>query len=128
MSALEGHEGEAFEPPKVQSGLRGALLNVIVAVPFGLLFAYDVWTSIGNLVGIVAYANYLQLGVVPWGWVVLLGSIALPAVLWMGAVWLGWKRPLAQKLAIQLLALCVSAASYLSIITMFNDGNLLVVH
>lgn len=114
--------------PIPASVLRRLLLNVAVAVPFGLLFAYDVWQAIGNIVGIVTWANYLQVPVVGWGWVVLIGSAVLPALIWVLAVVLGWKRPLLPKLAIQFLGLCVAAATYLSIITMFNSTNLLVLN
>ncbi len=116
--------------PAAQPRIRPRLgiqlaLNALVAVPFALLFAYDVWEAFGNLVGIVSYANSLRVGVVGWGWIVLIGSAALPALLWMLALVLGWRRPVPQKLVLQLLALTVSAATYLSIITLFNDTNLL---
>lgn len=116
---------EAVDLPSTRPGVVG---NVVVAVLFGLFFAYDVWEALGNLVGIVAYASSLQVAIVGWGWVVLIGAVALPALLWAGAIALGWKRPISQKIAIQLLALAVSATSYLSIITMFNDTNLFVLN
>lgn len=103
---------------------KALVLNLIVAVPFGLLFAYDVWEAIGNLVGIVSYANTLQVAVVSWGWVVLVGAVLLPALLWLGATLLGWRRRLSHKVLLQVLALAVSAATYLSLITIFNDTNL----
>lgn len=105
---------------------RSRIENIGVGVLFGLLFAYDVWEALGNLVGIVAYANSLQVGIVPWGWVVLVGAVLLPAVLWVAALILGWKRSIGQKLLVQILALSVSAVTYLSIIRMFNDTNLFV--
>ncbi len=112
----------------VQPVRTGVVANVVIAIVFGLFFAYDVWEAIGNLVGIVSYANALQVGIVGWGWVVLIGAIGLPALLWLAAIALGWKRSVPQKLAVQLLALAVSATSYLSIITMFNDSNLFVLN
>ena len=101
-------------------------LNLTVAAVFGLFVAYDVWEAIGNLVGIVTYANDLRVGVVGWGWIVLVGAALLPLGLWVAAAAVGWRRPVGQKIVLQLLALAVSAAVYLSIITMFNDSNLFV--
>lgn len=98
--------------------------NAAVAIPFGLFFAYDVWLAIGNLYGIVANANQLQVALVGWGWPVLIGAIAIPVVLWVAAILIGWRRPVLQKLSVQLLALAVSSLTYLSIVTMFNDSNL----
>ena len=58
----------------VQPVRTGVVANVVIAIVFGLFFAYDVWEAIGNLVGIVSYANALQVGIVGWGWVVLIGA------------------------------------------------------
>lgn len=109
-----------------RSLVRRVASNAAVAVVFGLFFAYDVWQAIGNFIGIVSNANQLQVAVAAWGWVVLIGAVALPALLWMLAIVLGWRRPLLQKIAIQLLALTVSSVTFLSIVTMFNDSNLYI--
>ena len=107
-----------------RSRARLIATNAAVAIPFGLFFAYDVWLAIGNLYGIVANANQLQVALVGWGWPVLIGAIAIPVVLWVAAILIGWRRPVLQKLSVQLLALAVSSLTYLSIVTMFNDSNL----
>ena len=107
---------------------RGSLVfNVALLAVFGLLFAYDLWEALGNLVLLSGYAASLDIGIVWWGWVVLVGSALLPLVLLAVAARISWRRPLAVKLAVYFLALCVSAASYLSIITLFNDSNLLAI-
>lgn len=107
-----------------QKLVRVIATNAAVAITFGLFFAYDVWLAIGNLYGIVANANQLQVALVSWGWPVLIGAIAIPVALWIAATWIGWRRPVLQKVSVQLLGLAVSAVTYLSIITMFNDSNL----
>lgn len=119
MSAIPAEES-------AQNGRSRLAANLTIAALFGLFIAYDVWEAIGNLVGIVGYANDLRIGIVGWGWLVLVGAVILPALLWIVATVLGWKRTISQKIALQILALAVSAASYLSIITMFNDTNLFV--
>ncbi|HLP22570.1 MAG TPA: hypothetical protein VK139_00825 [Microbacteriaceae bacterium] len=109
-----------------RSERRVRIRSLVIAAVFGLLYAYDVWEAAGNLVGIVTYANGLQVAVAAWGWAVLIGATVLPGALWVAASLLGWRRSAPQHVALQLAALALSATSYLSIITLFNDTNLFV--
>lgn len=99
-------------------------LAMTFAVFFGLFFAYDVWEALGNLVGMLTIANELGLGLSVLGWVILLGAMLLPIVLFGLAFWLGYRRQPLQQIALYLVALAVSAALYLGIYTVFGPVTL----
>jgi hypothetical protein len=74
-------------------------LAVTIAVVFGLLYAYDVWEAIGNLVGLNIQASTLGIALSGWGVALLLTAIAVPFLAFALAFWLGRHRgPLAQAL------------------------------
>ncbi|MBB5641726.1 hypothetical protein [Cryobacterium roopkundense] len=102
-----------------------AWLAVTIAVLFGLFYAYDVWEAVGNLVGLLSTVQSLDTQFSAFGWVVLIGAIIVPVVLFAGAFWLGRARaPLGQVLLYGV-GLCASAALSLDVFVM-GLGRLLV--
>lgn len=100
-------------------------LAMVIAVLFGLFFAYDVWEALGNLLGMLSFADNLGVGLTTLGWVVLIGALSLPIILFGLAFWLGMKRGPVQQIALYLAALAVSAVLYLDIYTVFGPASLL---
>lgn len=100
-------------------------LALVIAVLFGLFFAYDVWEALGNLIGMLSLAGNLGVGLSALGWVVLIGALLLPLLLFTLAFWLGVKRGPVQQIALYLAALAVSAVLYLDIYTVFGPASLL---
>lgn len=99
-------------------------LEVSLAVLFGLFYAYDVWEAIGNLVGVLQVAAALDTALGALGWVVLVGAVLLPIVLFAGAFALGRRRTLLVQAGIYLAGLAASAALYLDIVLLVGPGAL----
>lgn len=71
-------------------GLAARLSVVLLA---GLLFAYPLWTAVGNLLNVPVYFE-AQFGAssnqVPW--VLLVSDVVRPALIFVGGVLVTWKR------------------------------------
>jgi len=67
--------------------------RLTVAFAAALLFAYPFWTALGNLFNLPGYYQ-AQFGVsadsVPWA--LLISAVALPAIVFIGAVAVTWRR------------------------------------
>lgn len=100
-------------------------LAIVIAMLFGLFFAYDAWEALGNLIGMLSLAGNLGVTLTALGWVVLIGALILPILLFGLAFWLGMKRGPVQQIALYLAALAVSAVLYLDIYTVFGPASLL---
>ncbi|PJJ55250.1 hypothetical protein [Compostimonas suwonensis] len=96
-----------------------------VAAVFGLFYAYDVWEAVGNLVGVTSGAAGLGTSVSPVGWIVLIGGLLLPVVVFVLAVWLGRGRATLPRAGILFAGLCLVAALSLSLVTIFGFGALI---
>ena len=81
----------------------GATIAVIVV--FGLLYAYDVWEAVGNLLQFPQI--YVDPADVPW-WI-LIANLLLPAVVFTLALWIGWKRSFLDKVLLFLVGLALVA-------------------
>lgn len=99
-------------------------LELVLAIAFGLFFAYDAWEAVGNLVGMAGVASALGTTISPTGWVVLISAILLPVVLFAVAFLIGRRRSAVIQAALYLAGLAVSAALYLDILLMFGPGAL----
>jgi divalent metal cation (Fe/Co/Zn/Cd) transporter len=65
--------------------------SMVVAIVFGLLYAYILWSAIGNLIELPK-----QLAAsAPWALLVL--DVALPVIAYAAAFWLGRRRPLSGR-------------------------------
>ncbi|MGW4930927.1 hypothetical protein ACWEOH_17460 [Agromyces sp. NPDC004153] len=72
-------------------------LAVTIAVLFGVLYAYDVWEAVGNLVGLNLQAGSLGIALSGLGLTLLIVALVLPFLLFGVAFWLGHRRgPLQQ--------------------------------
>lgn len=84
--------------------------KVLVAIGFGLLYAYDVWEAVSTLIGLPQFYEALGLtsAEVPW-WLLIVG-VALPPVVFVLALLLGRRRKLGQFALILLVGLAIVAA------------------
>ena len=90
--------------------------SVIIAVLFGLFFAYDLWEAISNLVALPGFYEYAGFGVenVPW-WLLIIG-VAIPVVVFVLALIVGRGRPLLVKAIVLLVGLTVVSALGLAVV------------
>ncbi|QHC66213.1 hypothetical protein GSU68_06190 [Rathayibacter sp. VKM Ac-2759] len=94
---------------------RRLAASVLIALGFALLFAWDVWEAIGNLVGLRTYAASLGTDLNPTGWTVLVLGLVLPVVCFVAAVLLGRRRGVLARTGLLVAALCLSAALSLDV-------------
>lgn len=98
---------------------------MIVAIFFGLFYAYDLWEAIGNLVGINVVAEGLGVTISVTGWVVLIAGLLLPPLVFALCLWLGRRRGLFALILILFTGLCAVASLWLSMLSVFTLGNLI---
>ena len=67
-------------------------LAVTIAVLFGVLYAYDVWEAVGNLVGLNLQAASLGISLSGVGLALLIVALVLPFLVFGIAFWLGRRR------------------------------------
>lgn len=90
------------------------LAAIMLAVVFGLLFAWFLYQAIGNLVNVPA--AYEQVGFgdrIPWA--ILVAGVALPVLLFAGAAWIGVRRTLSQRVMLFAAGLAATAATSFSL-------------
>jgi hypothetical protein len=72
-------------------------LAVTIAVLFGVLYAYDVWEAVRDLVGMTMMVGDLGVSFAGVGIGILIAALLVPLVVFGIAFWLGRRRgPLAQ--------------------------------
>lgn len=80
----------------------------IIAVLFAFAFAYDTFEAVANLQQLpLLYLGIGDGGSTPW-WLLYAG-IALPAILFVAALWIGRRMRLVPRAGVLLIALGVSA-------------------
>ncbi len=101
---------------------RSRALPVAAAILFGLLFAYDLFEAITNLIELpaqirlaneFAIENGLQAIEVPWG--ILIANTVLPVAAFAVAWWVGRRHTVGRQALIYLAALAVVAALTLTL-------------
>lgn len=97
---------------------RYGILGIIVAIAFGLFYAYDLWEAVSNLIELPpVYELYgLDASFVPW-WLLWI-SVLIPVVAFAIALVLGRKRNVFGKALIFLVGLTVVAGLSLSAIAL----------
>lgn len=101
-------------------------VTTVIAVFFGLFFAYDLWEAVGNLVGVSLAAGDLDTTLNTTGWVVLIGGVLIPIIAFGLALVLGRRRTIVEQILMYTAALCLVAVLSLNIFEMFGFGSLVV--
>ena len=122
MSGIADSENpiEAVVEDDARESKRGRYgwLSLAVAAIFGLLYAYDVWEAVGNMINLPQY--YELLGLDPAGipWWVLVINLLVPVAAFAIAFWVGRRQNLGGRALIFLLGLAVSAALGLGLVAL----------
>ncbi|MFC4223203.1 hypothetical protein [Lysinibacter cavernae] len=108
-------------PEKRRITPRGVLVWTISGF-FALFFAYNVFSGIGNVIGITGYAAALDAGISASGWAILIGGVVLPIVVFGLCVFLGRRRSLGLRALILFTGLAVVAVITVDILHRFRLG------
>ena len=87
---------------------RGVVSWIVVGF-FAPFFAFDVWEGIGNFLGIQAQSLTLGIAISGLGWIAIVVGVIAPILLFVIALLMSKKMPLAHTAFLFLLALSVSA-------------------
>lgn len=117
MSGIADAENPIADGPMAKRGRYG-WLSLVVAALFGLLYAYDVWEAISNMINLPRIYEILGLdaSVIPW-WLLVI-NLLLPVAAFLVAFWVGRRQHVGGKALIFLLGLAVSAEINLGLIAL----------
>lgn len=101
-------------------------LLLVIAGVFALFYAYDVWAAIGNLVGLNGQAHGLDTELSAFAWIVLIGAILIPVLVYVLAYRLGRNRAFGVQALTLLVGLALVSVLSLDITLLFGLGNLIV--
>lgn len=99
-------------------------LAVTIAVLFGVLYAYDVWEAVGNLVGLNVQAASLGISLTGFGVTLLVVALVVPFVVFGLAFWLGRHRGPLQQVVLFLVGYALVQALTLDLTALFDLGGL----
>jgi hypothetical protein len=99
---------------------RGAGVAVVLA--FSLLFLWELWGGVANLIFWVSLATSVNRALTTFAWLVLLAGLAIPVMTFAAAVVLGRGRGAASRARILLVAYTASQALTLSVLAYFTAG------
>lgn len=99
-------------------------LAVTIAVLFGVLYAYDVWEAVGNLVGLNVQAASLGISLTGFGVTLLVVTLVVPFVVFGLAFWLGRRRGPLQQVVLFLVGYALVQALTLDFTALFDLGGL----
>ena len=99
-------------------------LAVTIAVLFGVLYAYDVWEAVGNLVGLNVQASTLGISLTGLGVTLLVVALVVPFVVFGLAFWLGRHRGPLQQVVLFLVGYALVQALTLDLTALFDLGGL----
>jgi hypothetical protein len=122
-AAQDGAAVPAGAPPRASGPIR---LVATISIVFGLLYAWDIWEAVGNLVGLNLAAGALDTQLSGFGWGILIGAILLPAGVYAVAFWIGRKRRPGALALLLLVGLALIAVVTLDIYVLFGLGSLVV--
>jgi hypothetical protein len=122
-AAHDGAAVPAGAPPRASGPIR---LVATISIVFGLLYAWDIWEAVGNLVGLNLAAGALDTQLSGFGWGILIGAILLPAGVYAVAFWIGRKRRPGALALLLLVGLALIAVVTLDIYVLFGLGSLVV--
>lgn len=89
-----------------------------IVVLFGLLFAWDTWQAVSNLVALPDFYDYAGFGRenVPW-WLLVTG-VVIPVLVFAVALLLGRGRPLLVRVIVLVVGLAVASALGLGVVAL----------
>ena len=99
-------------------------LAVTIAVLFGVLYAYDVWEAVGNLVGLNVQAGSLGISLTGLGVTLLVVALIVPFVVFGLAFWLGRHRGPIPQVALFLVGYALVQALTYDLTSLFDLGGL----
>lgn len=99
-------------------------MAVTIAVLFGVLYAYDVWEAVGNLVGLNVQASALGISLTGLGVTLLVVALVVPFVVFGLAFWLGRHRGPLQQVVLFLVGYALVQALTLDLTALFDLGGL----
>jgi hypothetical protein len=99
---------------------RGAGLAVVLA--FSLLFLWELWGALSNLVFWLSLAATVNRSLTTFAWLVLSAGLVVPVVAFVAALVVGRRRGAASRARILLVAYCASQAVTLSVLAYFDAG------
>lgn len=102
--------------PAVASSPRIRIGALVVAAVFALLYAYDIWEAISNLVEVPVLYAALGFDAASVPWVLLILGVVLPPVVFALALLVGRRRSLGMLALLLLLGLAIVAGASLGII------------
>jgi len=101
---------------------RYGVVGLVVAVLFGLVYAWDVWEAVGNVLelpGAIAQFNEIravaELDPIATPWALLIAGVLTPVAVYAAAFWLGRTHSLVAKVLLFVGGLAVVGAASLSI-------------
>lgn len=97
---------------------RYGWVSLVVAALFGLLYAYDVWEAIGNMINLPRYYELLGLDPASIPWWVLVINLLVPIAAFLIAFWVGRRQNVGGKALVFLLGLAVSSALGLGLVAL----------
>jgi hypothetical protein len=106
--------------PAPRPARRGGPLAVALA--FSLLFLWELWGAVSNLVFWLTLAASVNRALTTFAWVVLLAGLVVPVAAFGAALLVGGRRSTASRARILLVAYCASQAVTLSVLAYFNAG------
>ena len=128
-----GPERSGAEPTGAETSAEASLarrpatplwLAVTIAVLFGVLYAYDVWEAVGNLVGLNLQASSLGITLTGLGVTLLVVALVVPFVVFGLAFWLGRRRGPIPQVALFLVGYALVQALTLDLTALFDLGGL----
>ncbi|MCU1635824.1 MAG: hypothetical protein JWQ68_1063 [Cryobacterium sp.] len=126
MSVTPAGSAASQASDRVHSLRSPSWLSTSVAIIFGLLYAYDAWEAVGNLVGLNVAAGALGTSLSGFGWSVLLGGILLPLVVYVLALWIGRNLSAGPQALVLLVGWCLIAVLSLDMFVSIGLGRLIV--
>ena len=99
-------------------------LAVTIAVLFGVLYAYDVWEAVRDLVGMSLLVGDLGVSFAGAGLALLIAALVLPLVVFALAFWLGRHRNPLVQVVLFLTGYAVVQAITLDLAALFELGGI----
>jgi hypothetical protein len=97
--------------------------RIVLAVVFGLFYAYDVWEVVASAVQILG----LGLGFSPIGWVIMVAALLAPFACFTAAFLIGRRRGLLVAVLAYATGLAVSAVLFFSLTVLLGTSGAVVV-